>query len=121
MEKINNNHPYLTMTENEKAWFEFQFAFGYITLKQQYDFLQLIYYLLENDFINLTTREGTSIIKKIKRKMLYYHLFLRILHYSHKQKYNRLSFYSFDKHAVMNLCKILSHNKNENNIISGLY
>ena len=35
-----------------------------------------------------------------------------------KKKFNRLSFYSFDKHAIMNLCKIVNNNKYN---ISGVY
>ena len=51
--KINNtklkdiifNHPYLDMNDNEKAYYEFAFVFGYITIENQYKFLQLINYL----------------------------------------------------------------------------
>ena len=35
-----------------------------------------------------------------------------------KDKLNRLSFYNFDKHAIMNLCKIVNNTKYD---ISGVY
>ena len=114
--KIKYNHPYVSMTNNEKALYEFQFAFGYITIKEQYEFLKLIKYLIENKFIKIDTRTGSSIIKKIKFKINYYNL-TSIM--TSKQKYNRLSFYYFDKYAIMNLCKIVYNNRDYK--IHGVY
>jgi hypothetical protein len=116
IETIEYEHPYINMNKNEKALYEFKFAFGYITLEEQYEFLKLLRYLIENKFIEMETREGKNIIKKINLKINYYNI-SSIL--PKKEKYNRLSFYYFDKYAIMNLCKIV-HNKKEYKI-SGVY
>ena len=58
----------------------------------------------------------TNTILKLKLKINYYKVASLV---SKKTKYNRLSFYYFDKYAIMNLCKIVYHNKNYN--ISGVY
>lgn len=114
--KIDYEHPYINMNKNEKALYEFKFAFGYISLKEQYEFLKLVSYLIKNKLIKLDTREGKSIIKKLDFKINYY----RISHFlSKKEKYNRISFYLFDKYAIMNLCKLV-YNKNDYKI-SGVY
>jgi hypothetical protein len=114
--KINYVHPYLNMTDNQKALYEFQFAFGYITLKEQFEFLKLVEYLIKRAFIKIDTREGNSIVKKLRFKINYYKISSII---SKKKKYNRLSFYYFDKYAIMNLCKIVYNNRDYK--ISGVY
>ena len=115
LSKIKYTHPYLQMNDNEKAFFEFKFAFGYITLQEQYEFLKLIEYLLTNKIIKMETRDSNSILTKLRQKILYYNT---NVFFKRKPKYNRLSFYYFDKYAVMNLCKILHYNKIN---ISGIY
>lgn len=116
LKKIDYEHPYINMKTNDKALYEFKFAFGYLTVDEQYDFLKLVKYLIQNKFIELNTRDGESILKKIDFKINYYRISSFI---TKKPKYNRLSFYSFDKYAIMNLCKI-SHGI-KGNIISGVY
>lgn len=116
LDKIKYEHPYLNMSDAEKALFEFEFAFGYITIKEQYEFLKFVKYLIQNKFIELDSRKGNSILSKLKLKMTYYNVASLV---SKKTKYNRLSFYYFDKYAIMNLCKIVYHNKDYN--ISGVY
>jgi hypothetical protein len=115
LNKIKYEHYYLNMSSNEKALYEFNFCFGLITLEEQYEFMKLVEYLIENNFIEIKKRDGGSILKKLKIKIGYYKL-ASVL--GKKEKLNRLSFYSFDKHAVMNLCKLL-HNTSHN--ISGVY
>jgi len=115
IKKIKETHPYLYMSANEKALFEFQFVFGYMTVKDQYEFLLWLKYLIKNEWIDLKTREGSSILKKINIKIYYYKISSLL---PKKEKYNRLSFYSFDKHAIMNLCKIVNQKKYN---ISGVY
>jgi hypothetical protein len=116
IKKIKYEHVYINMSPNEKALYEFKFAFGYITLEEQYEFLNLIKYLIKNNFIKMETREGNSILQKLNFKLNYYNAsFL----FSKKKKYNRLSFYFFDKYAIMNLCKIV-YNKRDYKI-SGVY
>jgi hypothetical protein len=115
LKNIEKNHPYLRMSNNEKALYEFNFCFGYLTVKEQYEFMKLIKYLLENKFIEIKTREGDSILKKIKLKIYYYTV---ASVFGKKEIFNRLSFYDFDKHAIMNLCKIVNNSKFK---ISGVY
>jgi hypothetical protein len=115
LNKINYEHPYLNMTENDKALYEFKFCFGFITVEEQYDFMKLIKYLIENSFIDIQMREGGSILKKIKIKTNYYKVASLL---GKKEKLNRLSFYDFDKHAIMNLCKLVNNKKYN---IAGVY
>lgn len=116
IKKIDYEHKYINMNPNEKALYEFKFAFGYITVKEQYEFLKLVSYLIKNDFIKLDTRDGKSILKKLDFKINYYRLSHLLLK---KEKYNRLSFYLFDKYAIMNFCKLVYNKKNYK--ISGVY
>ena len=113
--KINYDHPYLLMNTNERAYYEFCFVFGYLTIEEQYKFMNLLKYLLENQFMEMKMRNGKSILNKLWMKINYYnlsHMFAK------KQKYNRLSFYDLDKHAVLNVCKLV---KSNNINISGLF
>jgi hypothetical protein len=77
--------------------------------------MKFIKYLIENKFTDIKRRDGKSILNKLKIKIRYYQ-FSSLL--GKKEKLNRLSFYDFDKHAIMNLCKII-HENNMN--ISGVY
>jgi len=115
IKNIKYNHPYLAMSQNERALYEFNFCFGYLTVTEQYKFMKLIKYLLENKIIDLKTRQGDSILKKIKIKIYYYKVGSL---FGKKELYNRLSFYDFDKHAIMNLCKIVNNSKFK---IDGVY
>ena len=115
LDKIDFDHPYLNMSSNEKALYEFKFCFGFITVEEQYEFMKLIKYLIENKFIEIKRRDGQSILKKLKLKINYYKVASLL---GKKEKFNRLSFYDFDKHAIMNLCKLVN-NKTYN--ISGVY
>jgi hypothetical protein len=113
--KIEHKHPYLEMTPNEKALFEFNFCFGFINIEEQYKFMRFIKYLIENKFTDVKRRDGKSILNKLKIKIRYYQITSFL---SKKEKLNRLSFYDFDKHAIMNLCKIIYENNMD---ISGVY
>jgi len=97
---------YLTMTTREKALYEFQFAYGYISAEEQYQFMKFIRFLLENDIIEINRREGkgTSILSKLIAKINYYYLLNKTIN----QQHNRLSFYLFDKCALNNLCNLLA-------------
>jgi hypothetical protein len=115
VKKINYEHNYLSMSPNDKALYEFKFCFGFITVEEQYEFMKLVKYLIENKFVDIQMREGGSILKKLKIKIGYYKVASLL---GKKEKFNRLSFYDFDKHAIMNLCKLVN-NKTQN--ISGVY
>lgn len=113
--QIEYKHPYLEMTTNEKALFEFQFCFGFINVKEQYEFMKFVKYLIENKFTDIKRRDGKSILNKLKIKIKYYEITSL---FGKKEKLNRLSFYDFDKHAIMNLCKLIREYKIS---ISGVY
>ena len=66
--KIEYIHPYLNMSPNEKALYEFKFCFGFITVEEQYQFMKFVKYLIENNFVDIKTRKGESILKKNKNK-----------------------------------------------------
>ena len=109
LNKINYEHSYLNMSQNEKALYEFKFCFGFLNLEEQYEFMKLIYYLIENKFSNILRRDGKSILNKLLIKINYYKL--NYLFKEKNQNMNRLSFYEFDKNAILNLCKLLNNNK----------
>ena len=103
------------MNTNQCAYYEFCFVFGYLTIQEQYQFILLLKYLLEKKIIVMNTRDGKSILNKLFIKLHYYqlsHLF------ANKTKYNRLSFYDLDRHAVLNVCKLVKAKKKN---IAGLY
>jgi|LauGreStaDraftv2_3_1035109.scaffolds.fasta_scaffold34198_2 hypothetical protein len=114
IENMEYRNPYLYMTNNEKAFYEFKFAFGFITLKEQYDFLKFVEFLIYHKFIKLDSREGKNVINKLRFKLLYYNT---NVFFKRKEKYNRLSIYQFDKYSIMNLCRLVSKQYN----ITGVY
>ena len=77
--------------------------------------MKFINYLIENKFTDIKRRDGKSILHKLKIKMKYYEI---NYFFDKKEKLNRLSFYDFDKHSIMNLCKIVNNNFYN---ISGVY
>jgi hypothetical protein len=103
------DYSYLSMTQNEKAYFEFAFAYGYITVDKQYEFMRLMKFLIQNKIIDIQKRDGSSVINKINMKINYYYLINKL---NRHKKNNRLSLYSFDKNALINLCKIIPGNYN---------
>lgn len=114
IEKENIVCPYLDLPLNDRAFFEFKFAYGYITVEEQYQFMKLIKFLIQHNFLDIKMREGTSIIKKLNQKIDYYYFLNKT---NTKEKYNRLSIYLFDKYALNNLCKIIPSHYN----ISGVF
>lgn len=113
LKKINYKHPYLMMSNNEKCLFEFNFIFGYLSLKQQYEFLLLIKYLMENNFIEILSRHDTNLLPKITKKIRFYELYPL----GKKQKLNRISLYEINKQALLNVCMMTYDKYN----IDGLY
>jgi len=100
LSSINYDHPYIKMSRNEKALYEFKFIFGYITLKEQYEFLKFIIFLIENKYFDINNRSYKSILSTLKLKKLYYNIHI----FSKQQKYNRISIYLFDKNVIRNIC-----------------
>jgi hypothetical protein len=100
----NINTDYLHLNQNERAFFEFKFAYGYISVEEQYQFMKFIKLLIQNNFLDIKTREGASIIKKLNEKINYYYFLNKT---NARDMYNRLSIYLFDKYALNNLCKII--------------
>ena len=101
--KIDYDHPFLNMNNNEKALYEFNFIFGYLTLDKQYEFLLFIKYLIENNFIEILSRHNTSLIPKINKKINFYKLYP----FGKKERLNRISLYEINKQSLLNLCKIM--------------
>lgn len=110
--KIEYDHPFLKMNNNEQAFYEFEFIFGYISLKNQYEFVLFIKYLVENKFIELLSRYNTSLIVKIYRFILNYN----VNKISKREGMNRITLYPIVKNCILNLCTMLN-NKN----IDGIY
>jgi hypothetical protein len=114
LEKENITCKYLDMSINERAHYEFNFAYGYLNVEEQYQFMKLVKFLIENKILDIKTREGSSIITRINILINYYYLLNKT---NTKEKYNRVSIYLFDKYAVNNLCKITPKKYN----IEGIY
>jgi hypothetical protein len=111
---ISYEHPYINMSQNEKALYEFKFAFGFITVKEQYEFMKFIKYLIENNILDIKNRTNSSILARLILLTNYY----KINIVSDKnEKYDRLSFYKIDQNAILNLCKLISNKYN----IVGIY
>ena len=113
LNKIDYYHPYLQLNNNERALYEFNFIFGYITLEEQYQFLLFLRYLIVNKYIDLLSRHDTSLLPKLKNKIFFY----KYYPINKKEKYNRISFYELNKKALLNLC-ILLYDKYD---IDGVY
>lgn len=113
LKKIDYKHPYLAMSNNEKCLFEFNFIFGYLSLKQQYEFLLLIKYLIENNFIEILSRHDTNLLPKIMKKIRFYELYPL----GKKDKLNRISLYEINKQALLNICMMTYDKYN----IDGVY
>lgn len=99
----NIDFKYLTMTDREKAYYEFQFAYGYISVEEQYHFMILMRYLIQHNYTHIESREGNSIVAKLTSKINFYYY----LNSTNHTKHNRLSFYLFDKVALRNLCRLI--------------
>lgn len=113
--KIKFENKYLKMTTKEKCYYEFCFCFGYISITEQYEFLKLIKYLVENNFINMARRDGSSILNKIILRISYYDVNNLLNEPNNLSINNRLSIYDLDVSAVSNLCSIIPKN------IQGIY
>lgn len=102
------DHPYINeMTIKERCLYEFNFAFGYITITEQYKFIQLLVFLIEKKYITIFSRSKDSILPKIKLRIFYYHLnFFK----NKNVKYNRYSIYEIDKIVIQNICKLVNDN-----------
>ena len=113
IKKIDYEHSFLKMNNKEKALYEFEFIFGYISLKEQYEFLLLIKYLIQNNFIDVMSRKNISLLPKINQKIYFYKLYP----FGKKEKLNRISLYQLNKNSVLNVCKLV----NKKYEIDGIY
>jgi hypothetical protein len=57
IKELNINTQYLDMSNNERAYFEFKFAYGYISLEEQYQFMKLVKFLIEKKFIDIKLKK----------------------------------------------------------------
>jgi hypothetical protein len=97
------SHPYFSMKSNEQALFLFQFAFGYLSLDNQAEFIELIHDLIQEEALDLRGRKGGSIMPNVTTLRKYYQ--------TGDEEYrsyplNRISFYEVDRMAVLNLCMV---------------
>jgi hypothetical protein len=109
------SHPYFSMKSNEQALFLFQFAFGYLPLEEQADFIDLIHDLIKADAVDLRGRKGGSIMPNVTTLRKYYQTGedkysdedkLKRASYRH-YPLNRVSFYEVDRMAALNLCMVV--------------
>jgi hypothetical protein len=113
LKKIDYEHKFLNMSNNERALYEFNFIFGYLTLKEQYEFLLFIKYLIKNNIIDILSRHETSLLPQINKKINFYKLYP----FGKKEKLNRVSLYEINKQSLLNLCAVL----NRKHDIDGVY
>lgn len=92
------------MNTNERCLYEFKFAFGYITVVDQYEFIKLFDFLLEKKYLSLLSRKQ-DIIPSFKLKIYYYGINFED---KEKLKYQRFSVYHIDKCVLRNVCKLIS-------------
>jgi hypothetical protein len=97
---VDGHHPYLDMSVNERCLYEFKFVFGYLTLREQYQFL-LLYSYFSAKFANIADY-GASLVK-VYASMKYFEL--NAAGVDDLGTGNRISFYEIDKHVVSNFCK----------------
>ena len=98
---VDGHHPYLDMTVNERCLYEFKFIFGYLTLREQYQFLLLFTYFDTKNVFDY----GASLVK-VYASMKYFEL--NAAGVDDLGTGNRISFYEIDKHVVNNVCKCVS-------------
>jgi hypothetical protein len=113
LSKIDYDHKFLNMNNNERALYEFNFIFGYLTLKEQYDFLLFIKYLIKNNIIDILSRHETSLLPQINKKINFYKLYP----FGKKENLNRVSLYEINKRSLLNLCAVVNRKHN----IDGVY
>jgi len=113
LNKIHYEHKFLNMNNNERALYEFNFIFGYLTLKEQYEFLLFIKYLIKNNIIDILSRHETSLLPQINKKINFY----RLYPFGKKENLNRISLYEINKKSLLNLCAVLNRKHN----IDGVY
>lgn len=102
---------YLEMNNNEKCWYEFAFAYGYIDIHKQFNFLRFLKYLLKHKYIKIELRDGSSLLKKIIRDE-YYYKSIDKLPIEKQNLNNRISFYKLNQIVLTNLCNLLPANIN---------
>ena len=104
------DHPYLSMTKNERALHEFKFIYGYLSLKEQYDFLLFLRFLINH---NMLPHKNMILLKHIDLIIQYYRL------RKSNSKNNHLGVYSFEKIILKNVCRLFHENGYSN--ISGIF
>jgi hypothetical protein len=92
--------PYLEMSVNERCLYEFKFIFGYLTLREQYQFLLLFTYFDTKDAFDYSAS-----LLKVYASMKYFELNASSVDVDDLGTGNRISFYEIDKHVVNNFCK----------------
>jgi len=108
--KTKYEHPYLSMTKNERALHEFKFIYGYLSLKEQYDFLLFLRFLIHHKML---PHKNMILLEHIDLVIQYYRL------RKSNSKNNHLGVYSFEKIILKNVCRLFHENGHSN--ISGIF
>ena len=102
---INTIQSYLNMSNNERSLYEFKFIYGYLTLREQYDFLVFLQLLLKNKYLKVPVNTNSFILDNIGNVIRYYDVNMEISNKKYR-KMNRLGIYSFETTIMTNLCKL---------------
>lgn len=93
--------PYLRMSMRKRAYYEFSFVFGYMSVSDQKKFLKMLLTLIKQNKLAIFRRNNKSIYPKL----LFRYLYGKLL--SSTKKGQRYSIYTIDKDVLNNLCLIL--------------
>lgn len=102
-----NHYSYLKLTIKEKAVYEYKFAFGFLTVREQMSFVKLVLKLQEYGIIKNIRKMNTNIlidnsfIQRLSRILITYTVDAsKLEEYGH-----RFSLYEIDLNVTHNLCK----------------
>jgi hypothetical protein len=121
-----SSHPYWKMNNTERCLYEFQFIYGYLSLKEQYEFLLLLKSLLDKKYLKLDKKKS-FILENIGKVIRYYEADTAITNkhnnskyeYASRRKMNHLPVYAFEPTILVNICKLFDEQGYSN--MAGLY
>jgi len=120
-----SSHSYWKMNNTERCLYEFQFIYGYLSLKEQYEFLLLLKSLLDKKYLKVEKK--SFILENIGNVIRYYEVDSAITNkrnnskyeYTSKRKMNHLPVYAFESIILVNICKLFDEQGYSN--MEGLY
>lgn len=103
------DHPYLDMDTRNRCLYEIFFAYGFMTLDEQYEFINLILYLIDTKKSSIKHPKSATYTKALYNTPRAYVLFF--VKFWHKiagklgtKKYNKINIYEINKHSAYNIC-----------------